>query len=68
MQFFSGLFGGSQKKQAMEARRQQAIANDRQLQAQNAATERTAVSRAAPRGRRLFESTRNQGLAETLGG
>jgi len=51
------LFGsgsGEQKAAAERARREQQIANDRQLATQAAAEQRTGASRRNPRGRRLF--------------
>jgi hypothetical protein len=53
------LFGGSSdngaKKAAEESKKAQAIANDRQLAEVNRQDQATAISRRAPRGRRLFE-------------
>jgi hypothetical protein len=50
------LLGGNDdaKKAAEEARRAQAIANDRQLATQAAQEGKTGATRRNPRGRRLF--------------
>lgn len=52
----SGLFGGGDdaKKAAEQARRDQAVANDRQLAALQQADSRSGATRRNPRGRRLF--------------
>lgn len=66
----SMLFGGGDKaaQQAADKSRQlQQISNDRQLSQLNENDKAAGASRAAPRGRRLFESGAG-GLASTLGG
>ncbi|TDR35701.1 hypothetical protein [Aquamicrobium defluvii] len=51
----NSLFGNNAaKKAAEEQKRQQQIANDRQLAELRANEERTGASRRNPRGRRLF--------------
>jgi len=54
-----GLFGGGGNKSAAQdaerVRQENRVAQDRQLAAQQAADEKTRVSRRQPRGRRLFE-------------
>lgn len=63
------LFGGGDaKEQAAIARQEQRVANDRQLAAANEQSQRAAVSRRAPRGRRLFEERSGGNLSSTLGG
>lgn len=57
-QAIKGLFGGGQgdaRRAAEQSRQAQAVANDRQLSALNRQDKASAVSRRAPRGRRLFE-------------
>lgn len=57
MEAVTNLFGGNSaaKKEAKRSREIQAVANDRQLAAQNREDSALGVSRRAPRGRRLFE-------------
>ncbi len=69
----SGLFGGGQKPDnsaAVEAsersRKEQQVANDRQLASANREQQKTSTRRRAPRGRRLFEDGPG-GLATSLG-
>ena len=54
-----GLFGGggsnTAAQEAERARQDNRVAQDRQLAAQQAAEEKSRVSRRQPRGRRLFE-------------
>lgn len=65
----SVLGGGAKdaKRQAEIARSQQRIANDRQLAELNRASEKAILSRAAPRGRRLFADAGDSQLKNTLG-
>lgn len=66
---FGGGDDGAAKKAAAESKQSQQIANDRQLAQLNESENRVGASRAAPRGRRLFESDQGTGgLASTLGG
>lgn len=63
------LTGGGQgdaKAEADRARKERAVANDRQLQAANEQDKKASGSRRAPRGRRLFEDGA-LGLATKLG-
>lgn len=55
------------KRQAELARQQQQVANDRQLSELNRASERAMLSRARPRGRRLFADSGDSQLKGTLG-
>ncbi len=51
----SAIFGGGDaKRQAEQARKDQQVANDRQLAELNRSENRAALSRRNPRGRRLF--------------
>lgn len=64
------ILGGGARKEARRqqqlAREQQAVANDRQLAELNRSSERAALSRRNPRGRRLFSDSSNNGLPSTL--
>ena len=46
--------GGEAKRQAEQARKEQQVANDRQLAELNRSENRAALARRNPRGRRLF--------------
>lgn len=63
-----GLFGGdsSAKKEAAKQRQLQQVANDRQLSELNRESSSSAISRRAPRGRRLFEDDAAGGTADTV--
>lgn len=66
------IFGGGGKddsaarKAAEQSRREQKVANDRQLNEANRQEKKTSVRRRGARGRRLFEDGAG-GLASTLG-
>lgn len=66
----SGMFGGSARREARRqqqiAREEQAVANNRQLAELNRSSERAALSRRNPRGRRLFADSGNNNLPGTL--
>lgn len=63
------LGGGNKeaKRQAELSRQQQKVANDRQLAELNRSSERALLSRARPRGRRLFADAGDSQLKGTLG-
>lgn len=67
----SSLFGGGSarreaQRQQQIAREQQQVANNRQLAELNRSSERAALSRRNPRGRRLFADSGNATLPNKL--
>lgn len=66
-QMFTGLFGNKDlEKQQQQMREQQSVDQARQLSALNAETQRTALSRRNPRGRRLFADASTSALPATV--
>lgn len=68
-QMLSGLFGGGAKaaeKAQADAAAQRRIDQTRQLNSLNQETQRTAISRRNPRGRRLFADAATSGLPSTV--
>lgn len=58
----TAIFGGGEaKRQAERARKEQQVANDRQLAELNRSENRAALSRRNPRGRRLFSDAAASG-------
>lgn len=62
------IFGGNSdaRRQAELARQQQQVANNRQLAELNRSSEAAGLSRARPRGRRLFADAGENQLKSTL--